>query len=888
MKQRKIITWLLVLTMALSLFSAAAFADEPEEGDSPAAGEAAGETLETEEAEEAEGEEPEAEEEEAEEAEEPAEPAESEEPTEPEEEAVSEEPALLLGSAANEGILLASDDNTANVAYIGDKEYTTLEAAVEDANAATEAVTIKLNDDVVVTSGQLITNKIAEITLDLNGHSITRSASTGYVLQVSNENATLTVTDSSTGGDGVISGTSGTGGIWNIGTLNIEGGTISATGGTSGAVYAINSRGGTVSVSGGTISATGGSTSYGIYLSDNTEVKVTDGSISGGSYGIACTSSSLTHTLTVSGGSITSNQSYGILLQNGKITITGGEITSTSSRGVELEGGTFSMSGGSVSGTYGVSLYSWTSDINAEITGGTIIGSSQFGVYAQGDTSTSYVVNLTIDDTNAEPVISGTRAGLWVSNGAVVTVNGGTISGGHGIYVVGSYITATKLIVDGEVTVSATNATGQAVYGMNKDDGTEQNTNTNDMKITISNGTYSTQVASDFLADDVTQITYDGTGLYYIDTPANQASRIEALIADAEQDPAVNTVEITVTDGDLELTGISTASTDVHINSTSSGTVIVNGTALTAGSEVISIHVLTHYEAKDAACTEDGNEEYWYCSVCGKYFSDADGTTEITDPSSLTLSASGHSYGDPVFTWAEDYSTATAAFTCDEGDGTVTENCTVTSKTTTAATCTTAGEIVYTASVTFEGQTYTETQTVAVPAAGHDWETEYTVDKAATCTTEGSQSIHCKNCDEVKDSQVIPATGHSYGEAVFTWSEDGKSAVVGFTCETCGDIQSVIATITSEVKTAATETEAGVTVYTATVTFNGVEYTATKELADIPATGTSAGTTPTASPANKAPTTGDESSPILWALLLTVCAAALCGALTLSRKGKEK
>ncbi|MCC8357145.1 MAG: hypothetical protein LJU34_04755, partial [Oscillospiraceae bacterium] len=524
-------------------------------------------------------------------------------------------------------------------------------------------------------------------------------------------------------------------------------------------------------------------------------------------------------------------------------------------------------------------LSSYQTDLTAKITGGTITGGTS-GLYAQAEAS--YALNLTINDEDAETVISGTTAGLVIAKGAVAAVNGGTISGGTGIRVAESTTASpTKLIVDGEVTVSATSKAvrGTDAYGQ------DQNTNTAGMEITISNGTYSTQVPSGYLAADVTQIGYtkNDETVYYVDSSTDQAERVAELI---EKAGAGETVEITVTDGDLTLTNIGSTVADVHITNESSGTVSVNNTAL--GNETVSFHVLTKTKAEDATCTEDGNIEYWTCSVCGKYFSDADGTTEITDPSSLTLSASGHSYGDPVFTWAEDYSTATAAFTCDEGDDTVTENCTVTSKTTTAATCTTAGEIVYTASVTFEGQTYTEAQTVAVPAAGHDWETEYTLDKAATCTTEVSQSIHCKNCDEVKDSHVIPATGHSYGEAVFTWAEDGKSAVVGFTCETCGDIQSVIAAITSEVKTAATETEAGVTVYTATVTFNGVEYTATKELADIPATGTSADTTPTASPANKAPTTGDESSPILWALLLTVCAAALCGALTLSRKGKEK
>ena len=56
-------------------------------------------------------------------------------------------------------------------------------------------------------------------------------------------------------------------------------------------------------------------------------------------------------------------------------------------------------------------------------------------------------------------------------------------------------------------------------------------------------------------------------------------------------------------------------------------------------------HSLTKTEAKDPTCTEDGNSEYWTCSVCGKFFSDEDGTTEI-EKDSWIIEAKGHSFGD--------------------------------------------------------------------------------------------------------------------------------------------------------------------------------------------------------------------------------------------------
>ena len=40
-------------------------------------------------------------------------------------------------------------------------------------------------------------------------------------------------------------------------------------------------------------------------------------------------------------------------------------------------------------------------------------------------------------------------------------------------------------------------------------------------------------------------------------------------------------------------------------------------------------HKLAETEAKAATCTEDGNEAYWTCTECGKYFADSKGTKEI-------------------------------------------------------------------------------------------------------------------------------------------------------------------------------------------------------------------------------------------------------------------
>jgi hypothetical protein len=55
----------------------------------------------------------------------------------------------------------------------------------------------------------------------------------------------------------------------------------------------------------------------------------------------------------------------------------------------------------------------------------------------------------------------------------------------------------------------------------------------------------------------------------------------------------------------------------------------------------LGAHKLTKTDAKAASCTEAGNEAYWTCSGCGKYFSDENGTNEI-EKDSWVLKTLGH------------------------------------------------------------------------------------------------------------------------------------------------------------------------------------------------------------------------------------------------------
>lgn len=59
------------------------------------------------------------------------------------------------------------------------------------------------------------------------------------------------------------------------------------------------------------------------------------------------------------------------------------------------------------------------------------------------------------------------------------------------------------------------------------------------------------------------------------------------------------------------------------------------------GGTTTTEHTLTEHKAKDATCTENGNLAYWECTDCGKLFSDKNGKTETT-LAAVTVAAKGH------------------------------------------------------------------------------------------------------------------------------------------------------------------------------------------------------------------------------------------------------
>ena len=197
-------------------------------------------------------------------------------------------------------------------------------------------------------------------------------------------------------------------------------------------------------------------------------------------------------------------------------------------------------------------------------------------------------------------------------------------------------------------------------------------------------------------------------------------------------------------------------------------------------------HQLKETPASNATCTENGNRAYWTCSVCGKFFSDAKGETEIAE-NSWIIASEGHELTDveaKAATCTEDGYTAHKA--CEvEGCGYkegyevipaahVPE--TVEAK---VATCYAEGNIAYwtceNCGALFADEACTQETTaeaVKLKTLAHTWG-EGVVTEEATCTTAGLMEYECtvEECRATK-TEVIDALNHSGVTAETKWDSD--------------------------------------------------------------------------------------------------------------------
>ena len=156
---------------------------------------------------------------------------------------------------------------------------------------------------------------------------------------------------------------------------------------------------------------------------------------------------------------------------------------------------------------------------------------------------------------------------------------------------------------------------------------------------------------------------------------------------------------------------------------------------------------------KAPTCTASGTY-YYYCDKCSYGYTSA-------------VSATGHKFDEWRFTYVP---------TCTE-NGVQRRDCQI---------CDTfETQTVYSSGHSYSSWTYTitpscteggsqrrtcvisgcnETQTRDVSAFGHEWKNDYTIDIAATCTEDGSKSIHCIRCETKSNVTEIKANGHNFSD----------------------------------------------------------------------------------------------------------------------------
>lgn len=239
------------------------------------------------------------------------------------------------------------------------------------------------------------------------------------------------------------------------------------------------------------------------------------------------------------------------------------------------------------------------------------------------------------------------------------------------------------------------------------------------------------------------------------------------------------------------------------------------------------VHVLLHYSAVAATCTEDGRTEYWHCAECGGYYSDSAAENEISEED-ISIPATGHDYEYKVTlpTCTEEGYAEYVCGTCGdryEEDGSRTEPTGHTFgewQTVTAATCLHGGEMKRECEVCGASETeytdkleheYGETIVVTpstcleegegvryctdcggsiterLPIASHEYESETIL---PTCTENGYTLYECIWCgDEYRDDET-EALGHSYGEWETVASAGCESAGEEVrTCARCDDVE---------------------------------------------------------------------------------------------------
>lgn len=188
-------------------------------------------------------------------------------------------------------------------------------------------------------------------------------------------------------------------------------------------------------------------------------------------------------------------------------------------------------------------------------------------------------------------------------------------------------------------------------------------------------------------------------------------------------------------------------------------------------------HNFIVHERNEASCEEDGNELYLECSRCHKFFRNDNDHTEIEE-NSWIIEATGHEWGEPEYTWANDYSTVTARVICTHDSSHVISETVKTTAVRTEPTFDSPGKVVYTAAFTnsaftsgavFEAQ-QTE-QTLAKleykwSQPTYEWSEDYSTVTASRYSQTDPTIKESETAETT--SETVEATKQSDGKTTYT------------------------------------------------------------------------------------------------------------------------
>ena len=217
--------------------------------------------------------------------------------------------------------------------------------------------------------------------------------------------------------------------------------------------------------------------------------------------------------------------------------------------------------------------------------------------------------------------------------------------------------------------------------------------------------------------------------------------------------------------------------------------VLLSACALAACAETHT-HTLQHHAAVSPTCRNAGNIEYWECTDCGKFYSDAAATAEITEESTVLAATGAHEW--------DVWQTITAA-TCEQAGershmcvicGTVeTETVpaahTLTAREAVAATCGSDGRAAHyycsRCGKYFADESATQelsyNEDIFIPRTSEHVYGEWTTVEEASCTQDGSRRRECGACGDVQ-TETLNKFGHAME---FIAAEEA-------TCEAAGNI----------------------------------------------------------------------------------------------------